>query len=160
MTKKDFPVDVKESAHKVWLAGLGALAVAEEEGSKFFKNLVKRGEKLEAKRKKHVEKAVDRVKEGVDDVREEVESRWQAFGDSFDRKIGEVVERLGVPNREEIHKLTRRVADLTAKLEKLQQQGKGAPAASKPAARKPAARKTASRAAAKPAAKSPKNPTA
>ena len=84
MTKKDFPMDVMESAHKVWLAGLGAVAVAEQEGSKFFKNLVKKGEKYESKRKAQVDKAVDRVKDsvkdGVEEVRDEVETRWQSPG--------------------------------------------------------------------------------
>ena len=41
--------DVMESAHKVWLAGLGAVAMAEEEGGKFFTNLLEKGQKLEGK---------------------------------------------------------------------------------------------------------------
>lgn len=145
MTKKDFPMDVKESAHKVWLAGLGAIAVAEKEGSRFFKNLVKKGEKFEAKRKEQVDKAVDRVKDtvkdGVEEVRDEVESRWQRLGDSFDRKVGRAVERLGVPSREEIHKLTQRVENLTAKLDALQKKPQGP--ARKATSPKAAARKTA-----------------
>ena len=119
-TQKDFPMDVKDSAHKIWLAGLGAVAVAEEEGSKFFKNLVKKGEKYEDLRKKQVDQVVDKVKDGVEDVREGVESRWQTLGDSFDRKVGRTIERLGVPSREEISKLTRRVESLTRKIDELQ----------------------------------------
>ena len=142
-TRKDFPIDVKDSAHKIWLAGLGAVSVAEEEGSKFFKNLVKKGEKFEQRRKKQVDVVVDKVKEGVEDVREEVESRWQRFGDSFDHKVGRAVERLGVPSRDEIRKLTQRVEDLTAKLDKLQGQARPATRARKPAAKKAATRKSA-----------------
>ena len=37
-----------EYARQVWLAGLGALAKAEKEGSKLFDTLVQRGEELEA----------------------------------------------------------------------------------------------------------------
>ena len=137
--KKEFPIDVKESAHKVWLAGLGAVAVAEEEGSKFFKNLVKKGEKFEERRKKQVDEMVGKVKGGVDDVRDEVESRWSKLSDSFDRKVGQAVERLGVPSRDEIHKLTRRVEDLTAKIDGL----KAKPVAKRKPAAKPAPRKSA-----------------
>lgn len=36
-----------EKSHDVWLAGLGALAVAEQEGSDLFQTLVKKGEELE-----------------------------------------------------------------------------------------------------------------
>jgi len=136
-TAKEFPMDVKDSAHKIWLAGLGAVAVAEEEGAKFFKTLVKKGEKFEGQRKKRVDEVVEKVKDGVEDVRDGVESRWQRLGDSFDSKVGRAVERLGVPSREEIHKLTERVEDLTRKLDSLQA-SKAPKRAAKPRARKSA----------------------
>ncbi|MGB5658402.1 MAG: phasin family protein, partial [Thermoanaerobaculia bacterium] len=47
MTKKsktDVQNEVVQSAQKIWLAGIGALATAEEEGSKLFNSLVKKGE--------------------------------------------------------------------------------------------------------------------
>ena len=34
--KKVIQEDIMDSAHKVWLAGLGAVAMAEKEGGKFF----------------------------------------------------------------------------------------------------------------------------
>jgi len=37
----------EKSSHDVWLAGLGALAVAEQEGSDLFKALVKKGKEFE-----------------------------------------------------------------------------------------------------------------
>ena len=40
---KELQNDIMESAHKVWLAGLGAVAMAEQEGSKFFSGLVEKG---------------------------------------------------------------------------------------------------------------------
>ncbi len=138
-TKKEVTTDLKESAHKIWLAGLGAVSVAEEEGSKFFKNLVEKGEKFETRRKKDVGKAIERVKDGVEEVKDEVESRWHRISDSFDRKVARAIERLGVPSREEIHKLTARVEDLTTKLEAL----RPARTPRKRAARKTTARKSA-----------------
>lgn len=39
--------EVRESAQKIWLAGLGALALAEEEGARLFDTLVERGRELE-----------------------------------------------------------------------------------------------------------------
>ena len=141
--EKEFPMDVKDSAHKIWLAGLGAVAVAEEEGSKFFKTLVKKGEKFEDRRKKQVEEVVDRVKDGVEDVREGVESRWQRLGDGFDHKVGRAIERLGVPSRDEIHKLTQRVEDLTSKIDRLKVGAKKVPARTRKPAAKSTARKSA-----------------
>jgi len=36
--EKNTQDDLKDSVHRIWLAGLGALAAAEEEGSKLFSN--------------------------------------------------------------------------------------------------------------------------
>ena len=46
---KELQMDLMDSAHKVWLAGLGAMSLAEKEGSKFFQGLVDRGTELEKK---------------------------------------------------------------------------------------------------------------
>ena len=54
---------LRESVEQVWLAGLGALALTEEEGSKLFKTLVKRGEGFERTAKKQLQKAVATAKE-------------------------------------------------------------------------------------------------
>ena len=67
--KKDTKSELAESAHKVWLAGLGALAAAEEEGGKLFTSLVSRGKKYESTIKKPVDHAATRVKGTVKDVR-------------------------------------------------------------------------------------------
>ncbi|MEZ5332499.1 MAG: phasin family protein [Thermoanaerobaculia bacterium] len=111
--------EVKASAHKVWLAGLGALAVAEEEGSKFFKRLVDKGEVFEERGKERFGKMRESLEGGVQDVRAEAESLWERLSGSFDDKVAEALHRLGVPGREEIHKLTRRVEELTRKVDEL-----------------------------------------
>ena len=60
--------DLKDTAHRIWLAGLGALAAAEEEGSKLFSRLVDRGRDVESRGKVEVDKVVDRAKNRVDHV--------------------------------------------------------------------------------------------
>lgn len=61
--------ELKETANKVWLAGLGALATAGEEGGKLFDKLAARGESFETdgkeqmdKMKAQAEKVADRAK--------------------------------------------------------------------------------------------------
>lgn len=44
---RSLPREARESAQKIWLAGLGALAVAEETGGSLFDRLVDRGLELE-----------------------------------------------------------------------------------------------------------------
>jgi poly(hydroxyalkanoate) granule-associated protein len=60
MTRRDGPVETLQgSVEQVWLAGLGALALTEEEGSKFFHSLVKKGEVVEKKSKARLDGVVD-----------------------------------------------------------------------------------------------------
>lgn len=107
--------ELKEGVHRIWLAGLGALAAAEEEGAKLFSRLVERGKDVEAKGKVEV----DKVKAEVDKVKAKAESRLEGLGDKLDEKITAVLHRLGVPTRDEIHTLTQRVEELAAKVEQL-----------------------------------------
>jgi len=97
--KKPKKGELRESAEKVWLAGLGALATAEEEGGKAFKNLVRKGQRYQ----KSIKKPVGEAKKKV--------------GDAFDHQVTMTLHRLGVPTRKEIADLTLRVEQLTRKLE-------------------------------------------
>ncbi len=107
-TAKNVQDEIKDSAHKIWLAGLGALAAAGEEGDKLFRRLVEKGETVEKSGKQQV----DVAKEKLGAVWSEVESK-------LDDSVSNVLHRMGVPTRDEIGKLTRRVEDLAAKVEKL-----------------------------------------
>jgi poly(hydroxyalkanoate) granule-associated protein len=104
--------DVKESAHRIWLAGLGALSVAEEEGTKIFKQLVDRGRDFEAKGKVEMDKVREKAKS-------KAESAWDGFGTKLDEAVSGALNRLGVPSRDEIHRLTKRVEELNQKVEQL-----------------------------------------
>lgn len=99
---------IKESAHRVWLAGLGALAVAEEEGGKAFEHLVEKGEGFEA-----------RGREKFDKVKEKAEGQWEKLGGRFDAKVAAALERLGIPSGSEMAKLRRKLDELTEKMAEL-----------------------------------------
>jgi len=131
--------DVMESARKVWLAGLGALATGQEKGGELFEELVKKGAALENAGKEQVEKARETAVGTVSGVKAVAESYWETFEKKIDERLTGVIHSLGVPTKDEIETLTRKVEDLTKTIEKLQK--KEAPAR-KPATRKPAARKT------------------
>ncbi len=132
--------DVMESARKVWLAGLGALAAGQEKGSELFDELVRKGEALESAGKEQVEKAKETAVGTVTGVKAVAESYWETFEKKIDERLTGVIHTLGVPTKDEIETLTKKVEELTQTIEKLQK--KEAPAR-KPAARKPAAKKTA-----------------
>ena len=140
---KELQNDIMDSAHKVWLAGLGAVSVAEQKGGEFFQELIDKGQKLESRSKKEMEKA----KGTMSGVRTVAESYWETFGRTLDDKMTSVIHRIGVPTKDEIETLTKKVEDLTASIDKLRVKGAAKPAArtAKPrtatAVKKPAAAK-------------------
>ena len=142
--KKELQNDIMDSAHKVWLAGLGAVAMAEEEGGKFFSGLVEKGQKLEGKSKKQVEKARGTVA-GMKTV---AESYWDTFGRTIDDQVTAVIHRIGVPTKDEIEALTKKVEDLTVAVDNLRTKGAAKPkttAAKKPAAKRATTKKAATK---------------
>src|SRR5690606_38955456 len=67
-TVNETATGLKETSERVFLAGLGAFALAEEEGSKFFDKLVKKGRKVqlpELAPLKQVRKGLDEGAEAV-----------------------------------------------------------------------------------------------
>jgi len=114
IAKKNGAKVFRRSAHEIWLAGLGALILAEEEGSKLFKSLVKRGAGMEALNKARLEKLLAKVKP----MREDAGMALQKVGTGMDNSMAAVLHRLGVPTRREIQGLTKRVEELTHSLER------------------------------------------
>ena len=134
--------ELTESVHRIWLAGLGAFATAEEEGGKLFQSLVARGKKYERTIKKPVDKAAanltDTVKGTVKEVRGRAGKTMKKIERTFDEQVDAALHRIGVPTRKEIAALSRKVDRLTRSLE-----GKPAPARKKKkTARKAAKKKT------------------
>jgi poly(hydroxyalkanoate) granule-associated protein len=127
--------DVSESVQKVFYAGLGALAMAEEEGSKFFNTLAKKGRKADlpgfgADRVKQIrqqldnatDSASDAVKGRVSDVRYVAGETADKVEDRIQETVASVMKRIGVPTREEVAELTASVERLTAHIDTLKNQ--------------------------------------
>lgn len=100
---------IKQSAHEVWLAGLGALSLAGEEGGRLFKQLVKKGQGLEQVNKARIHKLADKVESLRGDARNAV-ARVKS---PIESGMNNAMARLGVPSRKEIATLTKRVEELT-----------------------------------------------
>jgi poly(hydroxyalkanoate) granule-associated protein len=120
---------VKDSASKIWLAGLGAFALAEEEGGKLFHNLIDKGKEFEETGRQQLDKAREKVEElaenarerfesATEDVRERAGSTWDRVEKRWDERTARTLKRLGVPTRDEIGKLTRRIEELTRLVER------------------------------------------
>jgi poly(hydroxyalkanoate) granule-associated protein len=109
--------ELRESAHKIWLAGLGAMAAAEEEGQRFFKHLVERGEDFEAKGRERFGDAKGRAEKRFEEVTGKI-------GSSVEDQVNRTLDRLGVPSRQEVRNLSKKIEALTAKIDELSAKSK------------------------------------
>ena len=100
---------LKESAHEIWLAGLGAFALAGDEGSRLFKQLVKKGEGVEQVNKGRI----NRLSSRAADLRGEARSAVSRVTTPIEAGMTNAMNRLGVPTRKDIATLTKRVEELT-----------------------------------------------
>lgn len=127
---KDRRGDPGSPAHRVWLAGLGALALAEEQGGKLFEALVGRGKRFEDERRAPVGQAAGRVRGTVESVRHRADRTWRRVETALDEQVAAALRRLGMPSEREISRLTRCLEELNGKLEG---RGGGPPTPRRPA---------------------------
>ena len=122
---KQFAQTVKDSAQQIWLAGLGAFVKAQAEGMKAFNTLVKEGETLQSRTSKV---ASARVAEAA----AKASGTWDKLEQVFEDRVARSLSSLGVPTKKDIETLSKRVAELTEVVQKLNGE--------KPAARRRAAK--------------------
>jgi poly(hydroxyalkanoate) granule-associated protein len=138
------------TAQQIWLAGIGALARAQTESTKLFEGLVKEGLTIEQSAMKFADAQAhvirNAVESGVDTAAARAAGTWDQLESAVEGGVRRALVRLGVPDREELAELSRRVESLSAELRK---RGGGAKAATGQPAQ---ARKAAKRAPAKTAA--------
>lgn len=131
---------VKESAHQIWLAGLGAFAKAQDEGTKVFDALVKEGESIQNKTRKVAD-------EQIAVVTGKAVGTWDRLEQVFEDRVARALSSLGVPSKKDIDKLSKRVVELTSVVQKLTE----AQEAAEKAAAKPVVKAVAKPVASKPA---------
>ena len=131
-TDSQLSATIRESAQQIWLAGLGAFAKAQQEGNKVFDALVRQGESIQQKTRKVAE---DKVTE----MASKATGTWDKLEQVFENRVARSLHSLGVPTRDDVAVLTKRVAELKAAVDKL---NAGAAKAAKPkaAAAKPVRR--------------------
>lgn len=112
----DGALDLRKYTHQIWLAGLGAFARAEEEGSKLFDTLVDVGKDLESRTRDISEIRVEEIKERVRSRTGETMGKMEK---AFDERLNKALSKLGIPNKREVEALQKRVQELTAALEEL-----------------------------------------
>ena len=157
---------IKDSAQQIWLAGLGAFAKAQGEGSKVFDTLMKEGATLHRKTSSVAEEKLGdmagKVSAMAGEVGHKATAQWDKLESIFEERTARAMNKLGVPTAKDVAALAERVDALAAAVGRLGKAELPAKAAVKPAARavaKPAA-EPAAKQAAKQATKSTAEPAA
>ena len=125
--------NARDFARQIWLAGLGAFARTQEEGSKFFDALVQEGQAVDSRMKKTtgekttedqggpVKESVEAMKEKVGEIRGKTTDAWNKLEEVFQTRVARALRRLGVPTKEDIQHLFEQVDQLTWNIQELTQ---------------------------------------
>ena len=153
---------VKDSAHQIWLAGLGAFAKAQGGGSKVFDALMKEGASLQRKTQTVAEETLGDVAGKMTAMAGEVghkaNAQWDKLETIFEERTARALGRLGVPSAKALAALEARVDTLAAAVAHLG--GAAAPAAKRAKAAKADATDTATTGAASATSGKPAKATA
>jgi poly(hydroxyalkanoate) granule-associated protein len=111
--------EVSSRGRAVWLAGLGALATVEDQGSKLFASLIEQGKSLEAEGRERIA-ALRRqaVQQGEETIEQVSETRSEAES-LLTRAVDEALDRLGLASRSEVDRLTQKIGALSEQVDEL-----------------------------------------
>ena len=127
---------IKDSAQQIWLAGLGAFAKMQQEGSKAFEALVKDGAEMQKKTQQAAEETLAQAQARMAGFASEFGTKaaggWGKLENIFEERVARALEKLGIPTAAEMAALQARVKALETQL-----RSKPATASPRPAARKP-----------------------
>ena len=128
---------IKDSAQQIWLAGLGAFAKMQQEGSKAFEALVKDGVGMQKKTQQAAEETLSQAQARMaglaGDIGNKAASGWGKLENIFEERVARAMANLGMPSAEEFAALQARVEALEAQLKDAEQMLDAA----KPPRRKP-----------------------
>jgi poly(hydroxyalkanoate) granule-associated protein len=97
---------------RVLMAGVGAVALTQEQIEEFVGKLVERGEIADGDARKLVSDVVDRRKRTLQDSTKRAEEEW-------DKRIEGLLMRMNIPSKGEIDALSDKIAELSRKVDEL-----------------------------------------
>jgi poly(hydroxyalkanoate) granule-associated protein len=128
---------MRDSAQKIWLAGLGAFERAKSEGPKMFETLVSQGRGLSTRARDAADQALRAVREQAGDA----QGKWDKLEQVFEDRVAKSLNRLGVLTKGEMADLSRQVEELNANMREMMRGGAKPATKAKAGARKSKAKK-------------------
>ena len=110
---------MKDSAQQIWLAGMGAFAKAQQEGTKVFETLVKDGTKLQEATQQaqaKVTEAAHKMSAMASDMGQRASGHMDKLEGIFEERVAKALQSMGLPTAQDLADLQARVAALEAQL--------------------------------------------
>jgi len=101
-----------EMARKVLLAGIGVVALTQEEAEKIVNKLIERGEIAEKDGRKLIKDLMEKRKRKAAEVQTEAE-------DELEARMEEVLAKMNIASKSDIESLNRKLTTLSKKLDDL-----------------------------------------
>jgi poly(hydroxyalkanoate) granule-associated protein len=111
---------IRDSANQIWLAGLGAYARAEEEGTRLFDTLVALGERVETRARDQVFRPIRAAERKAGEVRDTASGAAGHLRVAFERRVAKILNALQIPTSRDVDELTQRVEELTVALARME----------------------------------------
>lgn len=127
-TKRAVPAglvnQVRNQAQDLWMAGLGVIANAQDQGARVVDTLRERSRDLQGRVAETADTLKDQMEERVAKLREaelaeRVSARLNKLGQIVETRTADALGRAGVATKKDVQSLSRRVAKLGAEVEKL-----------------------------------------
>ena len=103
---------VVDNVHKVFLVGLGAAAMAQDEIIHLIEKFAEQGEQTEKKARESIGEMVQSRKKNVGDVNKKAEEEMTG-------RMESALNRFNIPSRSEIKALNTKISDLSEKIDEL-----------------------------------------
>lgn len=116
--------ELGDNAHQVWLAGIGALARAQSEGSKLFEQLAEEGRQVEdgVAPASGAAGRLEGLRQSLDSAMGRAQARageaWESMGRVFEQRVQQTLRQLDVPTRDDLDALGARIDALTRELQR------------------------------------------
>ncbi len=104
-----------DGLHKILLAGIGAVSLAQDEVEDFTNKLIEKGEIAEKDGRKMIEDIAKKRKEQTKKVKKQTDKAEK----ELDKRLDGLLSRLNVPTKSDIDGLNDKIAALTQKIDEL-----------------------------------------
>ena len=106
---------LRDSAEKIWLAGLGAFERMKSDGPRMFETLVEQGRNMSAQAKD----AADRALRSMREANYESGGKWDKLQQDMQERVSKSLGSLGVSTTRQMDALAKQVAELNEQMRNL-----------------------------------------